>query len=64
MSFLTIRHPGGCPERSPMERMDSEIERYAVCCWFCASATWFDWEESLPDMTTCWRCGEIINPEL
>ena len=47
-----------------MEMVDSALERPAVVCWFCHSATWFDYGETLPLMTTCWRCGEIINPDL
>jgi hypothetical protein len=39
-------------------------DRYSVTCGLCNSDTWFDTDEELPLMTTCWRCGEIINGDL
>jgi len=50
-----------------MERQlpcNSPDDRYAIECWDCSSLTWFDTDEELPDTTACWRCGEIINPDL
>ena len=39
-------------------------ERYAIECGACASLTWFDIDAELPGATECWRCGEIIYPDL
>ena len=47
----------------PIHDLGSE-DRYAVVCGYCESVTWFDTDELLPRMTRCWRCGEIINPDL
>jgi hypothetical protein len=40
------------------------LERYSVICWNCESETYFDYDETVPLATACWRCGEIINGEL
>lgn len=48
-----------------MELMVGELlDRYAVTCSACESYTWFDNDEEIPLMSECWRCGEIINPDL
>jgi len=39
-------------------------DRYAIECSECGSLSWFDADEELPDFSECWRCGEIINPDL
>lgn len=41
-----------------------ELERYSLTCWACCSETFFDYDKDVPQTTTCWRCGEILNGDL